>query len=161
VIVDAPVVDRTVEPDDEFDDLLDDTSGGITATSHWFNSMRLADVTTIHDYLDSLPESGKVLSLSTAMQVLSGLAGETDTRDDLFLSLLYRRLPAEVKQQLIDPFFAEDRDQLRFALRVYESDYSLQRQALIEKIRQRLTGPSRACWCCTTTCCRVCFVRRF
>jgi len=141
VIIDAPLVDRAVEQDDEVDDLLDDTSGGITATSYWFNSQHLADVATIHNYLDSLPESGKVLSLSTAMQVLTELAEQGETHDDLFLSLLYKRLPAVTKQQLIDPFFAEDSDQLRLSVRVYESDYSLRRQALIEKIREHLTGP--------------------
>ncbi len=140
VIVEAPATAATPPADDEFEDLLEDTDGGFTATSYWFNSQRLPDVSRIDAYLDSLPESGKVLSLSTAMQVLNTLVEEGETSDDLFLSLLYKRLPGEVKRQLIDPFLSRDGDQLRFAVRVYESDYSLKRQALIEKIRNHLTG---------------------
>ena len=139
VIIDPPAAEQSTEVDGEFDDLLDDAEGGITTTSYWFNSQRLDDVAALHAYLESLPESGKVLSLSTGLQALEALATEGQTSDDLFLSLLYKRLPVEIKQQLIDPFLSQDGDQLRLAMRVYESDYSLQRQALIEKIRAHLT----------------------
>jgi predicted RND superfamily exporter protein len=59
--------------------------------------------------------------------------------DDLFLSLLYKRLPDNIKESLFNPYLSEDGNQLRFSLRVYESDPSLKRNALLKKIRQQLT----------------------
>ena len=81
VIIDAPLVPAVngsptgiakdeFEDDyeDEFDDIYADDSeseAGITSRSYWFNSRHLGEVSAIHDYLDSLPHTGKVLSLST------------------------------------------------------------------------------------------------
>ena len=42
-------------------------------TSYWFNGYRLTQIETIHDYLESLPEVGKVLSLATGMKVIKQL----------------------------------------------------------------------------------------
>ena len=47
---------------------MDDAeSGGIASTSYWFNTRRLPDVSQVHEYLDSLDETGKVLSVDTAL----------------------------------------------------------------------------------------------
>jgi len=42
----------------------------ISADSFWFNVFRLEDVDRVHAYLDSLPETGKVISLATTMAML-------------------------------------------------------------------------------------------
>ena len=135
VVIDAP---QAIE-DEELDEEIDEAGGGITARSYWFNSFRLTDVADIHGYLDSLPETGKVLSLHTAMEVLSELTAQGEASNDFFLSLLYKRLPEDIKRQTIDPFLSSDGDQLRLAVRVRESDYSLEREALLERIRAHLS----------------------
>ncbi|MDH5591264.1 MAG: MMPL family transporter [Gammaproteobacteria bacterium] len=58
--------------------------------------------------------------------------------DDFFLSILYKRLPDEIKQSMMTPYLSEDGNQLRFAVRVYESDVALHRQALLDKIQTDL-----------------------
>jgi predicted RND superfamily exporter protein len=149
IILDAPAQTKMNEPlggeslggedaflDELFEDIKDDA--GITATSYWFNEVQLRDVEKIHDYLDSLPETGKVLSVITAIRMLETL-NEGETVDDFFLSILYKRLPDEIKEQLIRPYMTEDGNQLRFNVRVYESDPDLQREALIEQVEQKLT----------------------
>ena len=130
VIIDAPKSD---EDDEEFFD-----GGGITTTSWWFNSDGLLDVAEIHAYLESLPETGKVLSVHTGMQLLEEL-NDGKPYNDFKLAVVYKRLPKDVRQALIDPYLSEDGNQLRFSIRIYESDKSLQRQALIDKIEQHLT----------------------
>jgi predicted RND superfamily exporter protein len=144
VIVDAPVDVLTVEFNEEedpflseFDLELDSESAGITG-SYWFNSYRLEEITAIHDYLDGLPESGKVLSVSSTMRMLEKL-NERAVLDDFFLAILYKRLPEEIKQALFTPYLSQDGNQLRFTLRVFESDVSLQRKALLEKIARDLS----------------------
>ncbi|GAH12247.1 unnamed protein product, partial [marine sediment metagenome] len=111
---------------------------GITGTSYWFNSYMLQQVDAIHDYLDQLPESGKVLSITTAMRMLGSL-DERAERDDFFLSILYKKLPDEIMDSLFTPYMSADGNQLRFSIRVYESDESLRREQLLQKIRQHLT----------------------
>lgn len=112
---------------------------GITGTSYWFNIFRVDKVNAIQDYLDGIQETGKVLSLSTTMEVLKQINGG-ELPDNFALSLIYKRLPDEVKESLIAPYLSPDGNQLRFEVRVYESDVKLKRQALLEKIRRHLTG---------------------
>lgn len=138
VIIDAPVVDPSEEVDDEWDDEFADDEEAITTSSYWFNARMLEQVASIHTYLDALPETGKVLSLHTAMAMLNTMDGG-GVQDDFFLSILFKRLPAEVKSQMIDPYLSEDGQQLRFAIRVYESDEGLNRQQLLNKIRTELS----------------------
>jgi predicted RND superfamily exporter protein len=149
VIVDAPPEPAAGEKeeftDDPFDDpFMDDlyssteNDAGITGTSYWFNSYRLSKVVAIHDYLDGLPETGKVLSIITATRMLESL-NEGKPIDDFFLSILYKKLPEDIRETLFTPYMSEDGNQLRFGIRVFESDPSLQREELIRKIRHHLT----------------------
>jgi predicted RND superfamily exporter protein len=144
VILDAPA--SFLEPGEppEEDPFMDEFeletagSAGITGTSYWFNSYRLDDVTAIHDYLDSLPETGKVLSIVTAMRMLKSLA-DGKSIDNFFLSILYRRLPDDIRQALFTPYLAPDGNQIRFSVRVFETDRSLRRAELLQNIRDHLT----------------------
>ena len=148
VIIDAPpepVADEEEYQDDFsmddpfMDELfpLTDADAGITGTSFWFNSFGLNDAAVIHDYLDSLPETGKVLSVVTTIRMLESL-NEGKPIDDFFLSILYKKLPEDIKQSLLAPYLSEDGNQLRFGIRVFESDPSLKREELIRKIRRYL-----------------------
>jgi predicted RND superfamily exporter protein len=131
------------EGDDDFwDDADRQGEAGITGTSYWFNVFRAEEVDAIHAYLDGIDETGKVLSLSSTMEVLKQINGG-ELPDNFSLAVLYKRLPDEIKQSLIAPYLSADGNQLRFAVRVYESDVSLKRQALLEKIRRELTGELR------------------
>ncbi len=117
----------------------DTDTAGITSSSYWFNTFQLRQVFQVHDYLESLPETGKVLSVATTMEMLSQIDRDF-VNDDFLLSVLYRKLPDEIKQALLQPYMSEDGNQLRFSIRVFESDPSLQREALLQKIRQDLTN---------------------
>ena len=59
--------------------------------------------------------------------------------DNFALAVFYKRLPEEIKSSLIAPYLSADGNQLRFSIRVFESDPSLKRQELLEKIRHHLT----------------------
>jgi predicted RND superfamily exporter protein len=126
VIIDAPIDEVLTE--DEIDDGSD-----ITAYSYWFNSDGLREAARVHQYLDELPETGKVLSVHTGMQLLESL-NNGKPYGDFKLAVVYKRLPEEVKNALITPYLSADGNQLRFSIRLYESDKSLRRQALLDKI---------------------------
>jgi len=145
VIIDAPA--QFFERQEEmWDDPLlaefgidDAESGGIASTSYWFNTRSLPDVSRVHEYLDSLRETGKVLSVDTAIEML-GQIDDDIVSDNFELSVLYKKLPDAIKEILIRPYMSADGNQVRFAIRVFESDPSLQREALMQDIRSRLTG---------------------
>ncbi len=109
----------------------------LVQNSYWFNQFRLEDVAKIHRYLDDLDETGKVLSLATTMALVTDL-NQGKPADDLLLALLHKKLPPEVKKALIDPYLSADGNQLRFMIRVYDSDPDLQRNVLLQKIRTDL-----------------------
>ena len=133
VIIDAPR-DELVEEDDGFFG-----GGDITSNSYWFNQDGLREVARIHSYLDELPETGKVLSVHTGMQLLESL-NDGKPYTDFKLAVVYKRLPEEVKKALIAPYLSEDGNQLRFSIRLYESDRNLRRQELIDQIYSDLTS---------------------
>jgi predicted RND superfamily exporter protein len=126
VIIDAPA-DEVVEKDEYYDE------SDFTANSYWFNSIGLREAARFHQYLDGLPETGKVLSLHTGMQLLESLNNDRPY-SDFKLAVVYKRIPDDVKDALITPYLSADGNQLRFSIRLYESDKSLKRQQLIEKI---------------------------
>lgn len=156
VIIDAPTVEAPSEAadiptlhgdniDDDWDPELAeffaeeaDEDAGITATSYWFNHPRLGEVSRIHDYLESLPETGKVISIATTGRLLREL-DEGVLSDNILLSIVYNRMPEDVRSALIAPYLSADGDQIRFSVRVFESDKTLRRSELIRKIRHDLT----------------------
>ncbi len=144
VIVDAPKSyfqeleeDTDIYVDDYIDNYPDQAEAGLAGSSFWFNSYMLEDVDKIHSYLDGLPETGKVLSLSTAMRMLESLK-DGKNLDDFFLSVLFKRLPAEVKESLFTPYMSDDGNQLRFSVRVIDSDPDLKRAELLSRIEKHL-----------------------
>jgi predicted RND superfamily exporter protein len=143
VIVDAPA-DRKTRPERGASGFGEDPfaaeqgNGGITATSYWFNTAKLDQVDNIHTALAELPHTGKVLSIATTIRLLSQLKNQ-DRVDNFFLSVLYQRLTGRMRELLFTPYLAPDGNQLRFAVRVFESDPTLDRGRLLADIRHRLT----------------------
>ena len=145
VIVDAPPQEAVAADEDyeeEFEDIYADESSaeaGITARSYWFNSQRLPEVRRIHDLLDSLDDTGKVLSIATFAQVLEKIDADA-LSDNFTLSVIYEKLPDEVRRALFAPYLSDDGGQLRFSVRVFESDPALRRAEFLEAVEAGLTG---------------------
>lgn len=146
VIINAPVEQEAeaeeniadMGDEDDFFDFELEGEEGFTATSHWFNSNGFETINRVHNYLDNIDETGKVLSLTNSMDALITL-NDGEEMDDFFLALLYKRAPEDIKEGMIYPYISEDGDQLRFSVRVFESDAALQRDALLTKIQKGLT----------------------
>ena len=125
------------ETGDPFDDPFDQEEGASDETSYWFNGYRLTQIERVHDYLESLPEVGKVLSLATGMKVLRQL-NDGRMPEDYELALIRKHLPEDVKNALLDPYLSSDGDQTRLTMRLIESAPTLKRKELIERIRRYL-----------------------
>ncbi len=137
--------DKSEQADDDFaddfeDDFADDfgddfSSEANSQPSVWFNRSGLARIEEVHDYLDSLEETGKVMSLATPYKVLRGL---TSGIDDIQLALIQSKLPNEITDVLIDPYLDEDADQARITVRVMETSRTLRRDDLLKKVHSHL-----------------------
>jgi uncharacterized protein len=140
VLIDAPPLEP--EDDDEYLDefeLPDDFAeeAGIASTSYWLNSARLPEVRAVHEYLESLPGTGKVLSIATAMDMFGALEPRV-LSEDFYLSVFYRRLPEAVKEALFNPYLSPDGNQVRFSIRVYESAPDLRRNEMLQEIHHHI-----------------------
>jgi hypothetical protein len=121
----------------EDDPFASEEEAGLTDTSYWYNNYRLETIQQIQTALDQLPESGKVLSMATTFSLMRRLNGD-EPLDNLLLSVVYKKLPPEIKETMFDPYLANDGNQLRFALRINETGKELQRNRLLRTIRHQL-----------------------
>ena len=108
-----------------------------TDDRYWFTSAKMAGIVRIHDYLQGLPETGKVLSLGTLME-LARRFNEGRPLDNFQLALLYGQIPDRYKKQLLSPYVSVEHDQARFFVRVKDSQKDLKRNELLQKIRRDL-----------------------
>lgn len=144
---DETVAASSEATDDPFDDPFDDPDSladsfvqeedAADQPSYWFNGYRLTQIETIHDYLESLPEIGKVLSLATGAKVLKQL-NNGRMPEDYELTLLRKYVPEDVKKALLDPYLSPDANQTRLSMRLIESAPTLKRKELIERIQRHL-----------------------
>jgi predicted RND superfamily exporter protein len=104
---------------------------------YWFTSDKMAQVAEIHDYLDGLPETGKVISLGTMLKIAEKLNGDRPL-DNFQLALLYKELPEKFKSLVLNPYVSVEHNQFRFSIRVRDSEKSLKRDVLLKKIRNDL-----------------------
>ena len=120
----------------DHDDFFENNeSGTASEPSYWFNRAGLARIEQVHDYVDGLDETGKVLSLATSYKQLRKL---TDGIDDIQLALIQRGLPDDINAILIDPYLNEDIDQTRISVRVKETSHSLRRDQLLKDVHNHL-----------------------
>jgi ABC-type transporter lipoprotein component MlaA len=124
--------DAVFDEFDEFDEAESDQK-------YWFTAEKMNRVKAVHGYLDSLPETGKVLSLATLMSIAEKLNGGKPL-DSLELALLYSEAPERIKTLLIRPFVSVEHNQARFWVRVRDSEKTLRRNELLKRIRADLAG---------------------
>ena len=93
------------------------------------------EIQKVHNYLDSRPEIGKVLSIDTMMQLLA--KANDDIRPSGFmLSIIKSQIPDSAKKHIFYPYILEYEGQIRIVARVKEGYPNLNRKALISSIEQ-------------------------
>jgi len=102
----------------------------------WFTPTKVQLVKKAHDYLDGLPEIGKVLSLASSVRVVEKIAEKE--LDGMDMALLYTKIPKSVKKILIEPYVSINDNEVRVMTRVVDSKPDLHRKELLEKVRRDL-----------------------
>ncbi|MDC3074427.1 MMPL family transporter, partial [Candidatus Pelagibacter sp.] len=117
--------------DDEFEDWGDENDKN--NDKYWFTIDKIDKIASVHNYLDSLPEIGKVLSFSSIIDVATQL-NNNKPLGTLEMGVLYSKIPESIKTEIIDPYLSIENDEARISLRIIDSQKNLRRNDLINKI---------------------------
>ena len=137
VIIKFPEKKKTkTDEDDEFEDWGDDNNDE-NNEKYWFTKDKIDKISSVHNYLDSLPEVGKVLSFSSIIDVATML-NNNKPLGTLEMGVLYSKIPESIKKEIIDPYISIKNNEARINLRIIDSQENLRRNDLIKKINYDL-----------------------
>ena len=114
----------------------EDNESNEEKSKYWFTRDKMDKILKVHDYLDSLPEIGKVLSFGSILRVAEDLNNKE--LQSLEIAVLYSKIPEEIKKEIISPYISVDEDEARVAVRIKDSLKDLRRNELIKKINLEL-----------------------
>ena len=117
--------------DDEFEDWEDDENQD--DEKYWFTKDKIDKISSIHNYLDSLPAVGKVISFASIIEVATQLNNNRPL-GTLEMGVLYSKIPENIKTEIIDPYISIKDNEARISLRIKDSQEDLRRNELIKKI---------------------------
>ncbi len=123
------------EEDDEFEDWEDDNEND--KEKYWFTKDKIDKIASVHNYLDSLPQIGKVLSFSSIIDVATML-NNNKPLGSLELGVLYSKIPDNIKTEIVDPYISINDNEARISLRIIDSQENLRRNDLLKKINYDL-----------------------
>ena len=134
VIIKFPETIEEENEDDEFDDWGEKEEDN---EKYWFTKDKIDKITSVHNYLDSLPQVGKVLSFSSIISVAT-ILNNNKPLGTLELGVLYSKIPQSIKTEIIDPYISIKDNEARISLRIIDSQENLRRNDLINKINDDL-----------------------
>ncbi len=122
--------------DDEFEEWEEENNTDEDKAKYWFTRDKMDKIIKVHDYLDSLPEIGKVLSFGSILRVAEDLNNKK--LQSLEIAVLYSKIPEEIKSEIILPYISVEKDEARISVRIKDSLKDLRRNDLINKINSEL-----------------------
>ena len=136
VILKFPEAEKEeTEEDDGFDDWGDENEQD--DEKYWFTKDKIDMITNVHNYLDGLPQVGKVLSFSSIIDVATQL-NNNKPLGTLEMGVLYTKIPVAIKTEIINPYISIVDNEARVSLRIIDSQENLRRNDLINKINYDL-----------------------
>ena len=136
IILKFPTKKIEKEESDEFDEWEEDNESDGDKAKYWFTRDKMDKIIKVHDYLDSLPEIGKVLSFGSILRVAEDLNNKE--LQSLEIAVLYSKIPETIKQEIVTPYISVDKDEARISVRIKDSLENLRRDDLIKKINSDL-----------------------
>jgi predicted RND superfamily exporter protein len=121
--------------EDDFEDWEDEEDSN--NEKYWFTKDKIDKIKSVHNYLDNLPEIGKVLSFSSIIEVATQL-NNNKPLGSLEMGVLYSKIPENIKTEIIDPYISIEDNEARINLRIIDSQKDLRRNDLINQINYDL-----------------------
>ena len=136
IILKFPVNQKESGEDDEFSEWEEENESDGDKAKYWFTRDKMDKIIKVHDYLDSLPEIGKVLSFGSILRVAEDLNNKE--LQSLEIAVLYSKIPETIKKEIVTPYISVDKDEARISVRIKDSLENLRRNDLIQKINSEL-----------------------
>ena len=136
IILKFPVKEKAAVEDDEFSEWEEEDENDESKAKYWFTRDKMDKIIKVHDYLDSLPEIGKVLSFGSILRVAEDLNNKE--LQSLEIAVLYSKIPEEIKREIVKPYISVEKDEARISVRIKDSMENLRRNDLINKINVEL-----------------------
>jgi len=124
---------ETASHDEEFDE-FDEFELEEDKDKYWFTADKIASIKEVHNYLQELDETGKVLSLSSIINIAEQL-NDGRALDSFELALLNNETPDEFRELLLWPYVSVENNQARFWVRIKDSQEELRRDKLLKTIQ--------------------------
>ena len=118
---------------DEIDEDFLDFEIDYNPEDYWFTKEKINIVKGIHDHLDSYPFSGKILSLASLVRTAEQL-NDNKEFDALELGILYKKLPSDLKDQILSPYLSIEKNQARISMRIIDTHEELRRNEFIKNL---------------------------
>ena len=122
--------DKYIDFENEFIEKNDDKQ-------YWFSQDKMDTIMAIHNYLEAIPEIGKVQSLATLLKV-GEILNKNERLDGITLALLYNQLPPKYKDFILSPYINIEKNEARITMRLIDSNPDLRRNILLTKINTDL-----------------------
>ncbi len=130
--------EKEIKKTDEEDDFEDwGNEENENDDKYWFTKDKIDKISSVHNYLDNLPQVGKVLSFSSIIDVATML-NNNKPLGTLEMGVLYSKIPESIKTEIIDPYISIKDNEARINLRIIDSQENLRRNDLIKKINYDL-----------------------
>ncbi len=129
--------DKTTE-EDEFDEWEEENESDEDTAKYWFTRDKMDKIIRVHDYLESLPEIGKVLSFGSILRVAEDLNNKE--LQSLEIAVLYSKIPETIKKEIVSPYISVEKNEARISVRIKDSLENLRRNDLINKINSELNS---------------------
>ena len=136
IIIKFPTKQIQEKDDDEFSEWDEDIENKEDKSKYWFTRDKMDKILKVHDYLESLPEVGKVLSFGSILRVAEDL--NRKELQSLEIAVLYSKIPEEIKKEIVLPYISVKEDEARISVRIRDSLENLRRNELIKKINNDL-----------------------
>ena len=124
------------ESSEEKDEFESEFEKDAKDAKYWFNSYHTRIAEKIHDHLVQQKFVGNVSSLATLIKAIKEL--NNGVSDDFLLAAMYEKLPLEYKKILLSPYVSVENDELRFSLRIIDSDSDLRRNEFLKELKAGL-----------------------
>lgn len=102
---------------------------------YWFTGSKVSRIKALHQYLDNQPETGKVISLATMVEIAESF-NDGEPLSNIQLALLYTVIPKEFRDIVIEPYVSVEHNQARINVRILDSMGDLNRDAFLQRIEQ-------------------------
>ena len=137
IILKFPIKQKKINvEEDEFNEWEEENNTNEDKAKYWFTRDKMDKIIKVHDYLDSLPQIGKVLSFGSILRVAEDLNNKE--LQSLEIAVLYSKIPEAIKNEVVLPYISVEKDEARISVRIKDSLENLRRNDLINKINYEL-----------------------